>query len=161
MTLADGVVVEIMRRCDFQRARAELGIGVFVGDDRDVAVAQWQNDLFADEFLITHIVGMHTDRHIAEQGFGTRGGDGDAGPGFGVAVFVGDGLRAVNEGVIDVPHVAVHFDGFDFKVGHRCAEHGIPVDQAFATVDQTVFVQTHEDFGHRLGHFFVHGEIFA
>ena len=49
-----------------------------------------QNDLFADEFLITHIVGMHTDRHIAEQGFGTRGGDGDAAPGFGIAVFVGE-----------------------------------------------------------------------
>ena len=43
---------------------------------------------------------MHTDRHIAEQGFRTRGGDGDAGPGFGVAVFVGDGLSAVNEGVV-------------------------------------------------------------
>ena len=161
MTLTDSVVVEIVRWRDFQCAGSELRIGVFVGDDRDVAVAQWQNHLFANEFLIAHIVRMHTDCHIAEQGFGAGGGDGDAVPGFAVAIFVGDGLCAVNERIVDMPHVTVDFNGFDFEVGYCCAEHRIPVHQSFATVDQAVFVQSYEDFGYGLGHFFVHGEILA
>ena len=39
MALADGVVVEIVRRRDFHDAGAEFAIDVIVGDDRDLAIA--------------------------------------------------------------------------------------------------------------------------
>jgi len=40
VALTDFVVVEIVRRSDLDAARAELGIDVLVGDDRDRAVGQ-------------------------------------------------------------------------------------------------------------------------
>src|ERR1700730_17195636 len=34
-------VIEIMRRCDLNRASALLRIGIFIGDDRNAAPHQW------------------------------------------------------------------------------------------------------------------------
>ena len=35
-----------------------------------------------------------------------------------------------------------------FEVGNGGVQFGIPVDQAFAAINQAVFMQTHEDFFH-------------
>ena len=43
MALADLEIVEIVRRGDLDRARAQLRVGVFVGDDRDAAADQRQD----------------------------------------------------------------------------------------------------------------------
>ena len=48
MALADLKVVEVMRRRDFHRARAFGRVGVFVGNDGNRAVANRNDDVFAD-----------------------------------------------------------------------------------------------------------------
>ena len=53
-----------------------FGIDHRVGDDRNLAVHERQNDGFAVQMLIARVVGMHSDRGVAEHGFGPRGGDG-------------------------------------------------------------------------------------
>ena len=46
---ADLEIVEVVRRRDLDRARALFGIGIFVGDDRDPAADQRQDDVLADQ----------------------------------------------------------------------------------------------------------------
>ena len=57
--------------------------------------------------------------------------------------------------------MALFFPGLDLKIGDCGLEHGIPVDQALAAVDQPLVIETDEDFSHRLGQPFVHGEALA
>ena len=49
VALADLEIVEVMRRRDLHRARAFFRIGIFVGDDRDLAADQRQDDMLADQ----------------------------------------------------------------------------------------------------------------
>ena len=60
--LADLEIVEIMRRRDLHRARALLGVGIGVGDDRDQASDERQLHALADEMPVALIVRMHGDR---------------------------------------------------------------------------------------------------
>ena len=159
MAFAHRVVVEVMRRGDFERACAELRVGVVIGDDGNCTVAQRQFDHFTDEVLIAYIIRMHTNRHITEQGFRARGGNRDARPLLAVAIFVGDGLCAIHKWVVDVPHTAIDLNGFHLKIRNRRAEHRIPVNQTRATINQPILVQAHKCFHHRFGHFLIHGEV--
>ena len=159
MAFAHRVVVEVMRRGDFERACAELRVGVVIGDDGNCTVAQRQFDHFTDEVLIAYIIRMHTNRHITEQGFRARGGNRDTRPLLAVAVFIGDGLRTIDKWVVDVPHTAIDLNGFHLKVRDRRAEHRVPVNQTRATINQPILVQAHKCFHHRFGHFLIHGEV--
>ena len=42
--LGDGVVVEVVRASDLHRARAEVGVGILIGDDRDQAAVFFRAD---------------------------------------------------------------------------------------------------------------------
>ena len=75
--LAHLEIVEVVRGRDLHRARALLGVGIFVGDDRDAAADQRQDHVLADQMLVALVVGMHGDRGVAEHGLGPRGGDDD------------------------------------------------------------------------------------
>ena len=68
MTLSDFEVVEVVRRCDLDRAGALLGIGIFVRDDRNLAADERQLHLRAgfDERRITLILGMHCNARVAQ-----------------------------------------------------------------------------------------------
>jgi hypothetical protein len=148
VALADGVVVEVVRRGDLHAAGAEGLVDVFVGDDRDLAADQRQREHLADQRRVAFV--GRIDRHgdVAQHGFRTGGGDRQV-------------AAAVGQRVLDVPHRAVFFLRVDFEVGHGRAQHRVPVDQALAAVDQALFVQAHEDFRHRLRTRLVHREVFA
>ena len=74
--LADLEIVEVVRRGDLDRARALLGIGIFVGDDRDQPADQGQANPLADQMLEALVVRMDGDRGVAQHRLGPRGGDG-------------------------------------------------------------------------------------
>src|SRR5690606_39179341 len=61
----------------------------------------------------------------------------------------------------DVPHGAFRLAVFHFQVRDRGAQFRVPVNQAFATVNQVFFVQTDEHFFYGVGKAFVHGETLA
>ena len=69
MALAHGVVVEVMRRCHLDTARAEFQIDIAVGDDRNLAIGERQFHHLADQMLITRVIRMHHHGGIAEHGF--------------------------------------------------------------------------------------------
>jgi hypothetical protein len=63
---ADFVVVEIVRWRDLHAARTELGVDVFVGDDRNAPAGEGQLDFLADEVAIAFVARVHRDRRVAE-----------------------------------------------------------------------------------------------
>ena len=77
--LADLEVVEVVRRRDLHRARALLGIGILVGDDRDLAPDQRQRHLGAGlhQRRVALVLGMHGNRRVAQHRLRPRGGDDD------------------------------------------------------------------------------------
>ena len=93
-----------MCRRDFDHTRAKGRIDILIRDDRDLAITQRQCDELTHEVFVTLILRVHAQRGIAEQCFGTGGGDGQTCDGFAVALFVRNGLCARNEWIKDVPH---------------------------------------------------------
>ncbi len=89
---ADLVVVEVVRGRDLHAAGAELGIDVFVGDDRDRAAGQRQVDALADQRAVALVVRVHRDGRVAEHRLGPRRRD--------------DELAAALDGVTQVPELA-------------------------------------------------------
>ena len=77
------------------------------------------------------------------------------------AIFKRDGLRAIHEGVLDVPEMAIGFYGLHFKIRHGRQQFWIPVNQSFAAIDQTLLKQADKRFDNASRHLFVHREVFA
>ncbi len=148
MALAHRIVVEVMRRRDLDAAGAEGLVDVVVGDDRDFAIGERQLERLADQMHVALVGRIDRHRDVAQHGFRTRGGDRQM-------------AAAIGQRVADVPHRTVLFLGHDFEVGHRGAQHRVPVDQALAAIDQALFEQSHEHFGHGLRQPVVHREVFA
>jgi hypothetical protein len=73
--LAHAPVVEVVRRGDLDRARALLGVGVGIGDDRDAPPDERQADGLAHEMGVAAVVGMDGDAGVAEHGLRARRGD--------------------------------------------------------------------------------------
>ena len=69
VTLSDFEVVKVMRRCDLDRTRALLRIGVFVPDDRNLPADERQLHLRTgfDECRIALILGMHRNARVARR----------------------------------------------------------------------------------------------
>ncbi len=85
VALADGEVVGVVRRCDFDGSGAELGLGPVVGEDGDFArrsavdAGEGDKDFFADDGGVAFVGGVYGYGSVAEHGLGTGGGDGDVG----------------------------------------------------------------------------------
>ena len=158
ITFGDAVVVEVMRAGDLDRARAEILVGVFVGDDWDTAALRLGADgdfaQLANDRRIAFVGGVYRDRAIAQHGFGAGRRDRDIVAFLGkrhvpVFVFLDIGIgRAIGQRVFEVPHVPVDFGGFDFEIGNRGLEMRVPVDQTLAAIDQALVIHIHEDLDH-------------
>ena len=77
VAFADFVVVEVMRRCDFHATGAEVFFNVFVGNHGDGTAGQRQNQFLSNQMGITFVLGIDGNGHVAQQRFGTGGGDDD------------------------------------------------------------------------------------
>ena len=143
------VVVEIVGRCDLHAPAAEGRVHVAVADHGNLAVGQRQAQPLADQVTITLIFGMHRDRGIAQQGFRTRRGDDQ------------ELAAAVAERIAQMPETALFLHGNDFEVRKRRLQHGIPIDEPLAPINEALAIQPHEHFGHGLGQAGVHREAIA
>ena len=181
VALADLEVVEVVRGRDLDRARALLGIGIFVGDDRDQAADQRQPNLAADQMLIALVVGMDRDRGVAEHRLGPRRGDRHPLAGL-LAV-------AVHHRIVEIVEMAVrdswpatlasaaassgapssrdhlneplHLDLDDLEIGDRGLELRVPVDQPLVLVDEPLAIELDEHLGDRARQALVEGEALA
>ena len=139
------VVVEIVGGSDLHAAAAEGGVDHCVRDHRNAAVDEGQIDHPADERSIALVLGMHRDRAIAEHRLRSGGRDHQA-------------RASVGERVADMPEVAVFLFRHHFEIGDGGTEHGIPVHEAAAAVDEPLVVELHEGLDNRRGEPLVHGE---
>ena len=145
VTQPDLVVVEVVSRGDFYTAGAEFRVDVFIGNNRDLAPGKGQFHELAQQMLVAFVARVDGNRAITEQGFGTGGRYHQL-------------TGAVGERIAHMPQVAIFFLGQYLQVGYGGVQHRVPVDQPLAAVDQAFLVQAHEDFLHRIGQAFVHGE---
>lgn len=141
--LADLEVVRVVRGRDLDGARAELGVDVLVGDDRDAAAGERQLDLLADQVLVAVVLRVNGNSRVAQHRLGTGRRDDDGV----LALAVPDG---------DELAVVVLVLDLDVRDGRETAR--TPVDDALGPVDQLVVVELLEDGLDGLGQTLVHGE---
>ncbi len=146
VTLAHFEVVEIVRGRYLDGAGALLGIGIFVGDDRNAPADQRQDRVPVDQIPVALVVRMHGDRGVAQHGLGPRGRDGD------------EGVVEPLQRIFEIPQLALDLDLLHLDVGERGQELGVPMDQPLVLVDQAGLVELHEHFEHGARQRFVHGE---
>ena len=127
VALADGVVVGIVRRRDFDRAGAELRADPRVGDDGDFAPNERHAHACALQMAVALVDGMDGDGDVAEHGLRPRSGDeqrfvraDDA---------VGDGVQLAH--LLFMNH---------FEVGDGGLAVRAPVDDVSAAIDQPLFM---------------------
>ncbi len=145
---ADFVIVEIVRRRDLHAPGAECLVDGGVGNDRNPAPGERQLDFLADESRVALIIGIHRDRDIAQHCFRPGRRDREI-----------SGL--VDQRIANLPQRAVLFLLLDLEIGHRGAQHGVPVDKPLAAIDEAIIVEAHESLEHRVGQPLVHGEALA
>ena len=78
---------------------------------------------------------MNRDRDVAEHGFRSRRRNDYM-------------ARTVNERVPHEPKLTVLLAGFDFQIRDGRLKYWIPVHEALTAVNEALFVQAHEHFGH-------------
>ncbi len=143
-------IVGIVRRRDLHRAGAELGIGEdVVGDDRDLAIHQRQQDFLPVQMTVALVGGVHRHRGVAQHRLGTRGRNHDV-------LVLGADHR-----ITDLVNLALRVLVHDFEVGDGGDASRTPVHDVLAAIDQPFFVQADEGLAHRARHALVHGEVLA
>ena len=155
MPLADLEIVEVVRRRDLDRARALLGIGVVVADDRDAAADQRQDDVLADQMPDPLVVRMYRNGGVAEHRLGPRRRHDDKRRG----IVGAEGLAL--DRIAQIPETALDLDLLHFEIGDRGEQLRIPVHQPLVFVDQAFAVQFDEHFHDRARQALVHREALA
>ena len=146
--LTHGVVVGVVSRGDLNKAGTKVGVDVPILKDGDLAVDDGELDGLTHKGGLLGVLRGDSDARVAEHGLGTRGGDDDV-------VLAVDRL---GQRVTQVPQVALLVLILGLVVRDGSGAVGAPVDDALATVDQTVVIPVAEHLAHGLGVVLVHGE---
>ena len=146
------VIVEVVCAGDLHAAGAELGLDIGIGNNRNTPIAQRQVDETTHQMLVTLVVRMHGQRAIGQHGLRAGGGDGHA-------VEAID--RTIAEGVADVPHRTIALDVVHLQIGHRRAQHRVPVHQPVTAIDQPRAIPLDEHLAYGCRQALVHGEALA
>ena len=162
VTAADLEVVRVMGGGHLDRAGAERGVDVVVGDDRDAPAGQRQLHGPADQVGVALVVGVHRDGGVAEHRLGPGGGDDDR------VVFpfrppggVWGGRAPRDSTVADGDELAFVVAVLDLDVAQCGQAARAPVDDPFGPVDQVVVEEPLEDRLHGPGQALVHREPLA
>src|SRR5690554_6236636 len=154
VAFAHFIVIEVVSRGNLDAAGTFLHVGVFIGDDGNAPAHQWQLNELADQRGVARILGVDCYTGVAEQGFGAGSSDYQV-------IQAGIGLDAIRQRIAEVPELALLLAVLHFEIGDGGVQGRIPVDQAFATVDQPFLIQPYEDLLYRLVEAVVHGETFT
>ena len=143
-------VVWVVRGRDFHDAGPELRIDQLrIQDHRNQTVDEWMANELAVKVPVTLVVRMNGDCRIAEHRLGARGRDDD------LAISVRQRVREIEHGAFDV------FLLLDLEVGEDGLRLDVPVHQAGVSVDEPLFVESHEGLPNGAYHVGVHSELGA
>jgi hypothetical protein len=130
-------VVGIVSRRHFHEAGTELGIDELVGDDRDLALGQRQENGLTEQSLVTLILGVDRYCGITQHRLGPRGRHHDI-----VRFVAHDGIALIVQRALDILVLYL-------LVSERGSAAGTPVDDVVTPVDEPLLVQAHEHLAHR------------
>ena len=156
---ADLVIIKVMGRRDFHRARAFFRIRIFIRNNRNTAAYDGQVNFFTYQIGITLIIWMNRDACIAEHGFWARGRDDQIVTRFcarNITLFIFNRMLigyAIGQRVAQMPVMAVDGLGLNFDIGDRALEMRVPVHQPFGAVNQALLIHLNKGLGDRFGHF--------
>ena len=148
VALAHFKVVRVVGRRNLYGACPESDVDIVVGNDFDFAVYERDDDLFADKPLHPFVFRIYGDGRIAHDRFRTGRGDHD------VVVFADDG-------VFNIPQMALYVRMVDFDVAQSRMAMGAPVRNALALINQALFIKRHEYFADGAGADIVHRKALA
>ena len=141
-------VVGIVRGSYLHRSGAKLRLRQIVGNNRDFALHQRQQNMFAVKMRVTFIFGVHRDRSIAQHGLGPGRRHSDE-------------FIAPNNRIANLPQLSRYVLVLHFQVRDRRLTARAPIHNIFAAINQTFFVKTDKYLAHGVRKIFVHGEVFA
>ena len=72
MTFSYFKIIRVMCRSDLHRSCSELFVYIIIRYDRNLSVYKRKDHVFADNILISLIIGMYRDRRIAKKSLRTR-----------------------------------------------------------------------------------------
>ena len=142
---ADLEVVRVVAGGDLERAGAELGVDVVVGDDRQPPSDERQDRVLPDQPGVALVVGVDRDRGVGEDRLRPDGRDRER-------------PRAALERVVDLVERVLDRALLDLEVRDRRAQPRVPVDHVGVAVDVALLVQRHEHVHHRAHVLLVHRE---
>ena len=116
---------------DLERAGAELGVDVLVGDDRQQPADERQDRRLADQARVALVAGVHRDGRVGQHRLGADRRHRDR-------------ARARLERVVDRVERVLDPALLDLEVGDRGAQARIPVDHVVVAVDEALLVQVDE-----------------
>src|SRR5437773_11379700 len=135
-----------MSRCNLYATSTKLPVHIVVSNHEDRSVSEGQPNSLSDKCRISLILRVYRHGNVAKHSLGSRRGDDQR-------------AAAVFQGIAYLPDLPVFLLAVHFEVGHRRAEHRVPVDKALAAVDQALLMKSHEHFDHGVRHTGVHGEV--
>ena len=117
---------------DFQYARSECHIHVFVADNRDFRAWEGADCVLADEVGVAFVLRIYGDGRVAHNGFraGCRN--------------LQKNSRLFGELVLHFVELAFAVGHYDFFVGQGCEVYGAPVYHSLAAVDVAFFKELYE-----------------
>ncbi len=143
VALGEGEVVGIVRGRDFDGAGAEVAADPGIDHDGNLAIHQWQAQLFAVEMEVALVLGMNGHGGVAEHGFGARGGNSQE--------FAGLFAAVAEHWVADLPEMAFLLLVDDFEIADGGLAARTPVDDVRAAVDEALVIEADEGFAHGEG----------
>ena len=126
-------VVGIVTGSDLNRTGTELDINIVVCNNGDLTSYERQNEHLADNILITLILGVNSNRGIAQECLRSCCCEIDV-------------SGSVLERISDMPEMTGLFLIFNLCIGDRCKAVRAPVDDALASVDEALVVVLYEYF---------------
>lgn len=137
VALTNFKIVEIVGGGDFNGASTVFRIGVFVGDDRNLAVGEGEFDKATDEVLVARIIGVDCNGGVTEKSFGASGADDNLGV-FDIGIIIGATIGGTDDLVGDIPEVTRFVLVFNFDVGKGSLVVRAEIDELFTTINHTV-----------------------
>ena len=126
-----------MCRCTFHGTCSKFDVDVIIRKNRHHLVIRRIDDLFADQMCITWIFWMNKDTNIPKHRFRTRGADCDL-------------LITPDNRIIKGIKCTFDFLMDNLNVTQCRLRFWIPVDDAFALINQAIFIKIDENLINRL-----------
>ena len=135
MFLSKLIVVHIMRRRDLQRTCTEVHTYIFIHDNGNAAIYQWDINMLSMQMPVPLILRMDTNSSISHDRFRSYGSDRHEWPVFTTVLLI----TRVNK-IFQVVKLLCRFFSDDFFITKCRLCFHVPIDHPFAAVDVSFFI---------------------